>query len=264
MIIDAALGHTDDPRPVLVRAGLHDERVVEALQDVLARIWGVVDRRVVAAEDQLDALQTHHSIGLGPAAVVADHHPDEPAERRPHAESVRPRLEEVALGVLERAVRLVILVARQVHLAVPGDDGTVALDEDLRVVPVAPAVDRVRLGQLGVPQAEADAEPPGIVEQRLRLRPRHRPLVVVVELGDVVDEPAGEERRQRQLGEHDELAATLVAGAQKHPQPFHYIAARMITLDRPELGTTDRQHAGHQRMFARRCRTLIAPAVVAR
>ena len=48
-----------------------------------------------------------------------------------------------------------------------------------------------------------------LVEQRLRVGVRHRPLVPVVGLGDVVDEPAREERRQRQLGVHDELDAVL-------------------------------------------------------
>ena len=61
-LLDAALGDTDHPGAVLVGAALHDERVVEPLEDVLARIRHVVDRRVVAAQDHLDALQPHHPI----------------------------------------------------------------------------------------------------------------------------------------------------------------------------------------------------------
>ena len=205
----------------------------------------VVDRRVVAAQDQLDALQPHHPVRLRPPPVVADHHADEAAERPPHAEALRPGLEVVALGVLERPVRLVLLVPRQVDLAVAGDDRAVALDEDLGVVAVAHAVG-IGLGQLGVAEAEADAEAARLVEQRLRLGPRHRGLVEVVELGDVGDEPAGEERRQRQLGEHDEVAAPVGRLGQQREHPLDDVLAGVGSLDRTELGRTDGQQAsGH-------------------
>jgi hypothetical protein len=129
-------------------------------------------------------------------------------------------------------------VARQVHLAEAGDDAAVALDEDLRVVAM-PHPAGVRLGQLGVPEREADAEPAGLVEQHLRLRPRHRRLVEVVELGDVLDEPPGEERRQRQFGEHDEVAPPLVSLLEQREQPLDDVLARVGPLDRAELGGAD-------------------------
>ncbi len=44
---------------------------------------------------------------------------------------------------------------------------------------------------------------------------RHRRLVEVVGLGDVVEVPAGEERREGQLGKHDEVAA-LGGGLGEH------------------------------------------------
>ena len=162
-LLDATLGHGDDPRAVLVRTGLEHQRVVEALQDVLARVGRVVDGRVVAAEDQLDALEPHHAVGLGPASVVADHHPDPAAEGLPHAGLVRSRLEVVALGVLERAVGLVVLVTGDVHLAVAGDDAPVPLDEHLRVVVVSVARARRSRGRSrspgGPPRRTAAASP---------------------------------------------------------------------------------------------------------
>ncbi len=38
---------------------------------------GVVGRRIVADADQLDTLQAQHAPGLGPAAIVANHHADD-------------------------------------------------------------------------------------------------------------------------------------------------------------------------------------------
>ena len=151
--------------PFWYAPGLHHERVVEALQRILARVGCVVQRRVVAAQDQLDALQPHLAVRLGPAPVVADHHPDPAAERVPHAEAVGRGLEVVALGVLERAVGLVLLVAGDVDLLERGDDRTVALDERLHV----PTVDAVgAVLEQRVAEAEPDAEPARLVEQRLR------------------------------------------------------------------------------------------------
>ena len=69
-------------------------------------------------------------------------------------------------------------------------------------------------------------------------------LVEVVELGDVVDEPAREERRQRQLGEHDEVAAPVGRLGQQREQPLDDVLAGVGALDRAELGRTDGQHGG--------------------
>ena len=199
--LDAALGHTDHPRAVLVGAALHHERVVEALQDVLAGVGHVVDGRVVTDQHQLHALQTHHAVRLGPAPVVADGHADDAAERPPHAEAVRAGLEVVALGVLERPIGLVVLVAGDVRLLVGGDDAAVALDQRLHVPADGPSA----LVEVGVAEAEADAQPLRFVEQRLRGRVGHLALVPVVGLADVVDEPSGEERGERQLRVHHQL-----------------------------------------------------------
>ena len=46
-----------------------------------------------------------------------------------------------------------------------------------------------------------------LLEERLRRRPRHLRLVEGIELGLVLQRPAGEEGRERQLGKGDEVAA---------------------------------------------------------
>ena len=93
--------------------------------------------------------------------------------------------------------------------------------------------------ELGVAEAEADAEPPRLVEQRLRVRAGHRRLVEVVELADVGDEPPGEERRQGQLGEDDEVAAPLGGLLEQGQQALDDVLARVVPLDGAELGRTD-------------------------
>ena len=87
----------------------------------------------------------------------------------------------------------------------------------------------------------------------------------MVELGDVVDEPAREERRQRQLGEHDEVAAPLGGLAQQREQPLDDVLAGVGPLDRPELGGTDREHSRViARMLARRGRRIARAIAVGR
>ena len=74
----------------------------------------------------------------------------------------------------------------------------------------------VGLGEFGVPEAETDAKSLGFVEKRLRFRARHRALVIRVKLGCVtrdvrcvslIEVPAREERRQRQLWKDHQVAA---------------------------------------------------------
>ncbi len=122
--LDTPLGDPDHVRSVLIGPGLHHQVVVECLKGVLLRIGGVVERGVVADQDQLGALQAHHPIGLGPAAVVADRHSHHAIKGSPDRE-LGARLEEVALGVLERPPGLVVLVPGDVDLSVSPDDGPV-------------------------------------------------------------------------------------------------------------------------------------------
>ncbi len=128
-LLDAALGDADDPHAVLIGTGLHDEVVVERRQRVLARVGRVVDRRVVADEDQLDACERQAPVGLGPAAVVAGRHADDAAEGPEGREAVAG-LEVAPLEVLEPRHGSYSSWPGQVHLAVVADDRPVALDED--------------------------------------------------------------------------------------------------------------------------------------
>ena len=166
-----------------------------------------MDRRVVADEGQLTALEAEDPVGLGPTPVITDGHADYSAKGTVDSEAVS-RLEVVALQVLEGPPWLVVLVAWKVHLAIPTDDGAIPLDQDRRVVPVT-----VR-GQLGVPQVEAHAQSLGLVEQGAGLGTRHLGLVEVVGLGQVVDPPAGEERGQGQFREHHQVAASVGTAVQ--------------------------------------------------
>ena len=69
----------------------------------------------------------------------------------------------------------------------------------------------------------------------------------------VVDEPAGEERRQRQLGEHDEVAAPRRAASCSSASSRSTTSLRVsVALDRPELRRPDREHPiRHARIIAR-------------
>src|SRR3546814_18141782 len=82
----------------------------------------VVARRVVAQRDNLGTLQAHDAEGLGPAPVVTDAHADLGSHGRPDTEALVADLEILLLKVLERRLRLVVGMARQMDLAVTADD----------------------------------------------------------------------------------------------------------------------------------------------
>ena len=94
-------------------------------------------------------------------------------------------------------------------------------------------------GELGVAEAEPDAEAGRLVEQRLGVGARHRPLVVLVDLGEVLDEPAGEEGGEGQLRVHDELAAVTRRPGGAGRQALDDVLAGVVALDRAQLGGPD-------------------------
>src|SRR5207253_72501 len=96
------------------------------------------------------------AVGLGPAAVIADRHPDLAAERLPDAKAQIAVLEIELLQVLEGHVGIVDRAAGHMDLAVLADDPPVALDQDRGIVAVALAA---LLRQLAIAEIEADAEP---------------------------------------------------------------------------------------------------------
>ena len=194
----------------------------------------------VAEEDHLHALKPHHAVRLGPPAVVADTHADEPAEDPPHAEAQVANLEVALLEVLEGAPRLVRGVTGHMDLSIRADETAGLIDEDRRVVSVRGAG---LVGELSVPEAEAKPQAPRLVEQRLRLRPRHLALEERVDLRLIVHPPAGKERRQRELGEHEEVAAARAGLVQVAHEALDDVAPRLVPGDRPELRRADRDDA---------------------
>src|SRR5260221_1105655 len=165
------LRRADDESAVLVGAGLHGEVVVEHAQRgrLLARPDGIADRRVVAEHDELDALQPHDAIGLGPAPVVADAHAHDAAERPPHREAEIAGLEIALLEMLPRPLGIVLAVARQMDLAIGADDGAAPVDESRAIV----AMRRAALDDLlGIAEIEGDAERRGGLEEPARFRHR--------------------------------------------------------------------------------------------
>ena len=164
-------------------------------------------RRVVAEQHHLDALQAHHAIGLGPAPVVADAHADIGRRTRARPESRDCRLEVALLEMLER-----LAPARARRGPADGPCGTCRrcvrlLSTRIEVLKrrcVAPFSIRQARRSRGrsrcraaSPFRTAAASPaPGISRSKKR-----------VDLVLVAHPPARKERRQRELGKHDEVAA---------------------------------------------------------
>ena len=92
---------------------------------------------------------------------------------------------------------------------------------------------------LGKAEAEADAQPLRLVEQRRRLVARHLALEEAVDLVLVGHPPAREEGGERQLGEHDQVALVLGGLAQQLEHALDDGRAAVCALDGSELGRTD-------------------------
>ncbi len=163
-------------------------------------------RRVVAEDDEIGALQSQDPVDLGPPTVVAQAHADPQPVDLEHAETKVADLEVVLLQVLGRRLPHRRGVTGQMDLAVLADDLPRAVHQDRGVVAVP--VGR----QLGVTKVETDPQRAGAVEQRLHRRVGHGALVEVVGRGDVRVPVAREERRQRQLGKHHEASRPLRRG----------------------------------------------------
>ena len=139
--------------------------------------------------------------------------------------------------MLERAIRLVVFVTGDVGLRVGSDDRTVALDKRLHVPPMTLVVEQC------VADAEPDPEPAGLVEQRLRLHVGHRSLVPLIRLGDVVDEPTGEEGGQGELRVDHQLDAVPGRVVEQIDHTGNDLLAGVVALHRPELRRSDGEHS---------------------
>ena len=65
----------------------------------------------------------------------------------------------------------------------------------------------------------------------------------MIGLGDVVDEPAREERRQRQFREDHQLDAMRCRLAKELEHPSHDLLAAVVALHGPELRGSDGEHS---------------------
>ena len=183
--------------------------VVEAGQAILARVGRVVDRRVVADEDQLDALQAEHPVGLGPAAVVAGGQPDARRRRRGGRRNRPGRARSSAARDAGTAAtaRARSWPGRWI-LRYRATSRPSRVDQDRRVVVVArPSPPSARR----TPRLTKPSEKPSRAGPRRTAAwssgPGISALEEGVELGLVVDPPAGEEGGERQLGERHQLGA---------------------------------------------------------
>src|ERR1700733_12036492 len=216
----------------------------------------IVNRRVVADQHHLDALKSHHTIGLAPTAIVADRQADHAAERLDDAEAIAG-LEIALLEVLELSPRFVFGVTRQMYLAVFRNDCTALVDKDRRVVAMDGAIlDR----QLPVAEAKADPDFAGEDEQRLRLRPRHLALEKTVDLRLILHIPAREERRQRQFRIDNQIASVGSRLAHQVRQARHHLRPGVIFCDRAELARRDIDKSHSKTSFIRSRRGRRPPA----
>ena len=98
---------------------------------------------------------------------------------------------------------------------------------------------------LGIAEMEADAVAPRRLEQRRRLVAGQRLLEPLVRLGPVGVPVAREERRQRELGEDDQLDAPRMRPLHQPHHARDRDRSRLRALDRPELGGGDGEDAAH-------------------
>ena len=238
----AAFGCSDHPHAVLISTRLHHEVVVECLQRVLRGIGRVVERGVVADEHQFRAAQPHDPISLRPAAIVADGHAYDAAERTPDLKTFSALLEISPFKVLEPSVRFVVFVARYVHLAELAYKGAVSFGEDGRVEAVSVGC------QFGIAEVDADAELGCFCEKLFRgcaRRARVFGFVEAVEFRFVFKPPAWEEGGEGQLWIDKQLYPLIVRLMEKSEQTLHDFSTGFAASYRPELRNADRQLAGH-------------------
>ena len=237
--LDAGLRRGDDIARILIGAGLHDEVVVEVAQMLRLEGGGVLVRCVVAERDDLRPLQAHRAVGFRPAAVVADRHAVDGAHGAPDREAEIARLEIALLQMLPGAVRLMLGMTGQMHLAVLADDTALVVHQDRGVEMVA------ILGQLGIAQIEADAPLRRLLEQRQYFLGRHLLLEEGLDLLPVFHIPAREEGGQRQFREHHVAHAARLRLAHHLDHSVDAGGTGFSARDRAHLGGGGGQDAGH-------------------
>ena len=98
--------------------------------------------------------------------------------------------------------------------------------------------------KLGIAEVEGDTEGSGLLEERPGLGARHLRLEERVRLG-VVEQPAGEERGQRELRIDHEVCAPPRRFAHQTGHARNHASPRLGAGDGPELGGRDGDHPAH-------------------
>jgi hypothetical protein len=145
----------------------------------------------------------------------------------------------------------VLVMARQMDLPVFAGDLARLLHKDRGVVALGQSF---LPRELGVAKAKAKTQSTRFVEQCSRRGARHLRLEERVDLGLLGEEPTRKKRRQRQLGEHDQLRAHALGLSKMRDQPFDDLRARLGARDGAELGGGDGQISGHEGSFTRQAR----------
>src|SRR5437016_7900210 len=193
----------------------------------------IVGRGIVADANQFGTLQAENAPGLGPAAIIADHHAhDGMAQVWACAKGGKSQvaiLEITLFKLLVARAGTRLDRARQMHLAIATENFTVAIDQDRSVV--APAVRY----QFGVADIETDAQRPGTIEQRPNGRIGHAALEIAIERL-ALDQPSREERRERQFRKDNEARAARCGLFEELQHPAERMLSRVRFLRRPHLG----------------------------
>src|SRR4029078_12967581 len=130
---------------------------------------------------------------LGPAAVVADRHAQNAAQRAPDLEAEIAGLEIALLQMLKGALGIVLGMAREMDLAVFPDNLAALVGQYA-------GVEMVSVGrQLGVAKVHRDPVLRGAIEQRARRRVWHFALEPGIDFRLVRHVPALKEPGERKL-----------------------------------------------------------------
>ena len=138
--------------------------------------------------------------------------------------------------MLERALRLVLRMTRQMYLAVFSHQIAGFVDQDRGVEVPRPAV---LDAQFRIPQIQAYTKPPRLIEQRLGRIVRHAALEPGVDFRLVFHKVAREECGQRKLWKDDELAVARRGLAQQREQAFDDDSSALVLGDGAELRGAD-------------------------
>src|SRR3954447_6786613 len=94
---------------------------MERAQMLRLAVMDILDRRIIAERDDLDPLQPHDPVRLGPASVIADAHADHRVHEAPNPETLVADVEIALFEMLKRRLRQVLGMPRQVDLAIAPD-----------------------------------------------------------------------------------------------------------------------------------------------